>query len=209
MGMQDMNDEERDARIALIRTPALTALKSASTPSPPLPSLRTDTLSSLEPEIPLSPAFLYPNTHTLSPLTHTLRSLTRLFLMHYISHLPSLAAAEAFSKYFEGCQLPPQWPQLYGPKIVAVPGGLSVGEYEMLVQIMYIQTMEPMEMKTKEEDEREGEGEKVGEALEGKEAGKEGAGTEGGKDAVGERAAKKALHEPWRILLRITKTIAP
>lgn len=86
------------------------------------------------------PALAYPNTHKLEPLAHVLSSFSRLLLMHHVSHLPSLEATAPLLKSFRGVQSPPEWAQLYGPKILAVPDKLSTGEYAMLRQTMTFMT---------------------------------------------------------------------
>lgn len=65
-----------------------------------------------------------------------LRRICRLFLIDRVARiaLDETKSAE-FLTLFAGCQFPPSFPQLYGPKILAQPGNLSPGEYEMIIQI--------------------------------------------------------------------------
>jgi hypothetical protein len=71
------------------------------------------------------------------PYRHPLDSITRIFLIHLISHM-SPEQREDFSNRLKDASthFPSNYCQLYGPKFVARPGQLSPGEYEQLVQLM-------------------------------------------------------------------------
>lgn len=103
----------------------------------------------LFPAYTLSPSLNYPNPHSLPPLSHTTASITRLFLLHDIAHIRQKSSSdEDFAKalepletFFDTLQMPSDFPQLLGTKVVRRPGELSSGEYHMLKQVIIMKMM--------------------------------------------------------------------
>jgi hypothetical protein len=91
----------------------------------------------------LLPEFTYHDARaqTLTPLSRSLTSIIRLYLIDDIAHLSSKAEADKLIKFFGECQLPSFWPQLFGPKIVSRPGELSPGEYETIHLVLPLHYM--------------------------------------------------------------------
>ena len=73
--------------------------------------------------------------------------------MYDVAHLASPEAATALVEAISGVNIPRDWAQLYGPKIVAIPDKLFVGKYQVLIQIMVAFTL-PSE-RTVAEDKKE------------------------------------------------------
>ncbi|EIM83597.1 uncharacterized protein STEHIDRAFT_141295 [Stereum hirsutum FP-91666 SS1] len=92
----------------------------------------------------LSPSLTYPNPNSLPPLSHTTASITRLFFLHEIAHIRQKSSSdEDFAKalepletFFDTLQMPSDFPQLLGTKVVRRPGELSSGEYHILKQVI-------------------------------------------------------------------------
>jgi hypothetical protein len=81
------------------------------------------------------PEYSYTTPHNLPPIGKAIMSIICLYLLHKISHY-SPSDSEALAKFLRTAQLPPSFPQLHGSKIVARPGNLSPGEYDMLLQVL-------------------------------------------------------------------------
>lgn len=106
-------------------------------------SINRDLIPSLS-AYTLSPSLTYPNPNSLPPLSHTTASITRLFFLHDIAHIRQKSSSdEDFAKalepletFFDTLQMPSDFPQLLGTKVVRRPGELSSGEYHVLKQVI-------------------------------------------------------------------------
>ena len=74
---------------------------------------------------------------------------TRILFMDLIATLPS-EMLDMMVKRFNEVHLLSEMPQLYGPKMVARPGDLSPGEYEMLGTVLGLYAFEGLEIGEKD-----------------------------------------------------------
>jgi hypothetical protein len=98
--------------------------------------IATNSLSPVDYEPPTELDYtLKPKDHDLYPYRRKLDILTRVVLLHQLSKM-TLEQKTKLVRGFQSAQLPPDFCQLYGPKIVAYPGQLAPGEYGQLVGLM-------------------------------------------------------------------------
>ncbi|KAJ6488956.1 hypothetical protein C8R45DRAFT_827101 [Mycena sanguinolenta] len=69
---------------------------------------------------------------------------SRLFLISFVSALDT-EQRQKYEEWFAGMQLPMDFCEMYGPKIVGRPADLSPGEYAMLAQTMPVWVMSEIE----------------------------------------------------------------
>ncbi|KAL1742611.1 hypothetical protein HDZ31DRAFT_84003 [Schizophyllum fasciatum] len=77
------------------------------------------------------------------PLDRNLHSLRRLFWIDQVARIADEKERDDWQKMLDSMRLPSSFPQIVPDKVLACPGDLSPGEYEMLAQVANIQSLRP------------------------------------------------------------------
>lgn len=94
------------------------------------------------PALDLPPRLQYtrvPEKHKDRKYLLPLLNISRLFLVNIVASMADdTEPREQFSQFFDGVESPSDWPQFYGPKVIARPADLSPGEYEMIPHLLSV-----------------------------------------------------------------------